>query len=131
MDNSIISINDINDSIIDNKCIIIINNNVYNITEYLRKHPGGEDILLNLNGKDATDEFNDIGHSNGARNILEKYKIGTLLDADKTKIRGDKKIATKSQDGVSLSIIISSVCILSIIGFITVWMVNNIKTKIE
>ena len=41
MDTTIISINDINDSITDNKCIIVINNNVYNITEYLRKHPGG------------------------------------------------------------------------------------------
>ena len=124
MDTTIISINDINDSITDNKCIIVINNNVYNITEYLRKHPGGEEILLNLNGQDATEEFNDIGHSSGARKILEKYKIGTLLEADKTKIRGDKKIVTKSQGGIDPAVIISCVCILSILGFTTVWMLK-------
>ena len=119
-----ISINDINDSINDNKCIVVINNNVYNITEYLRKHPGGEDILLNLNGKDATDEFNDIGHSRSAIKLLEKYKIGTISDADKNKIRGDKKVVTNSQEGGSVAILISYVCILSILGFITLWMIK-------
>jgi len=49
--------------------------------------------------------------------VLEKYKIGTLLDAD-------KKIVTKSQGGASLSLIISCVCILSILGFTTVWMLK-------
>ena len=77
----------------DNKCIIVINNNVYDITKYLRLHPGGEDILMNLNGQNATTEFNDIGHSRSAIKMLEKFKIGSISDMENNKIKsykGDK-----------------------------------------
>jgi cytochrome b involved in lipid metabolism len=74
----------------DNKCIIVINNNVYDITKYLRLHPGGEDILMNLNGQNATTEFNDIGHSRSAIKILEKFKIGSISDVENNKLKSYK-----------------------------------------
>ena len=45
---------------------IVINNKVANITEWIPKHPGG-DIIMKGVGKDATELFNNIGHSNYAK----------------------------------------------------------------
>lgn len=32
-------------------CWVVIHGKVYNVTEYLEDHPGGEDILLDVAGK--------------------------------------------------------------------------------
>ncbi|XP_018051586.1 PREDICTED: cytochrome b5-like [Atta colombica] len=63
---------------------IIIHNNVYNVTSFLNEHPGGEEVLLEQNGQDATEAFEDIGHSTDARQMMESYKIGELVEVDRT-----------------------------------------------
>ena len=35
-------------------------------------------ILLNFTGKDATNDFEDVGHSDTAREMMEKYCIGEI-----------------------------------------------------
>ncbi|PIN10952.1 Cytochrome b5 [Handroanthus impetiginosus] len=59
-----------------NDCWVVLFGKVYNVTTFLDEHPGGDEILLNATGKDATDEFDDIGHSHDAWAMLEKYYIG-------------------------------------------------------
>ena len=54
---------------------LVINNKLYDLTNYLEEHPGGEDILINLEDKDATNDFYDIGHSAEAIELLKKYNI--------------------------------------------------------
>lgn len=39
---------------------------------------GGEEVLLDVGGQDATEAFEDVGHSDEAREILEGLKIGSL-----------------------------------------------------
>jgi cytochrome-b5 reductase len=51
---------------------------VYDITKYLEDHPGGTDVLIEVAGKDATAEFEEIGHSEEARESLEPFHIGDL-----------------------------------------------------
>lgn len=63
-------------------CWILVNGLVYDVTEFLDEHPGGGDLLVQVAGKDATSDFEDIGHSNHAREMLAKYKIGAM------KVRG-------------------------------------------
>ncbi|GLG99477.1 Cytochrome b5 [Gryllus bimaculatus] len=62
---------------------IIIHNSVYNVTEFLNEHPGGEEVLLEQAGKDGTEAFEDVGHSSDARDMMKKYKIGELVEADR------------------------------------------------
>lgn len=47
---------------------------------FFSQHPGGEEVLLEQAGKDATEEFEDVGHSSDAREVMEKYKIGELIE---------------------------------------------------
>jgi nitrate reductase (NAD(P)H) len=68
-------------------CWIIVNNRVYNATEYLELHPGGIDSIAINAGEDATEDFVAI-HSMKATKMLEKYYIG---DLDTTSVPAEKK----------------------------------------
>ena len=48
------------------------------MTNYLEDHPGGPEILLEVAGTDATEAFEDIGHSDDAREAMEPLYIGDL-----------------------------------------------------
>ncbi|CAH1119119.1 unnamed protein product [Phaedon cochleariae] len=68
----------------DNKSTwIVIHNNVYDVTNFLNEHPGGEEVLLNNAGKEASENFELIGHSSDARELMVKYKIGELVESDR------------------------------------------------
>ncbi|KAF2634816.1 hypothetical protein P280DRAFT_412966 [Massarina eburnea CBS 473.64] len=56
---------------------VMIHGKVYNVTKYVRDHPGGVDVLRDVAGKDATDEYDEVGHSEDADEILAEYLIGT------------------------------------------------------
>lgn len=42
------------------------------------KHSGGEEVLLDVAGQDATEAFEDVGHSDEARETLDQLIVGTL-----------------------------------------------------
>jgi len=58
-------------------CWLVLEGKVYNVTDFIPNHPGGERIIQGC-GKDATDLFNGRGHSERARGLLPKYQIGVL-----------------------------------------------------
>ncbi|PHU09765.1 Cytochrome b5 [Capsicum chinense] len=55
--------------------------NVYDVTSFLDDHPGGDEVLLTATGKDATDDFEDVGHSDDARELMNKYFIGEIVSS--------------------------------------------------
>ncbi|CAN4111399.1 unnamed protein product [Withania somnifera] len=59
-------------------CWLVISGKVYDVTSFLDDHPGGDDVLLTATGKDATDDFEDVGHSDDARELMKKYYIGEI-----------------------------------------------------
>ncbi|KAJ9707745.1 hypothetical protein PVL29_000018 [Vitis rotundifolia] len=59
-------------------CWVVIDGKVYDVTTYLDEHPGGDDVILVATGKDATDDFEDAGHSNDARELMKSFCIGEL-----------------------------------------------------
>nr|XP_033495080.1 cytochrome b5 [Epinephelus lanceolatus] len=65
---------------------IIIHNKVYDVTKFLEEHPGGEEVLREQAGGDATESFEDVGHSTDAREMSESMVIGELHPDDRDKI---------------------------------------------
>jgi len=58
---------------------VVINDKVYNVTEYANEHPGGPIILINKSGKNASLAFEQASHSVNAReNVMPKYCIGKI-----------------------------------------------------
>ncbi|GKZ36954.1 hypothetical protein AbraIFM66950_008220 [Aspergillus brasiliensis] len=60
---------------------VAIHGKVYDVTSYVKDHPGGADLLVDVAGQDATAAYEDVGHSEDASEILEAFLIGTLKDA--------------------------------------------------
>ena len=50
-------------------CWIVIDNDVYNITEFLDIHPGGSSIIMQLGGDDVTEYFHELHNPS----ILKEY----------------------------------------------------------
>ncbi|XP_050373449.1 cytochrome b5 [Argentina anserina] len=66
-------------------CWIVIDGKVYDVSTYMDDHPGGDDVILATTGQDATDEFEDAGHSKSAKELMETMCIGELdTDVDTT-----------------------------------------------
>ena len=57
---------------------IVYGDGVYDITSFLKEHPGGEEVLVSLGGQDSTKCFDEIGHTSEAVQLRETYKIGTV-----------------------------------------------------
>ncbi|GFP93686.1 cytochrome b5 isoform e [Phtheirospermum japonicum] len=59
-------------------CWLVISGKVYDVTPFMDDHPGGDEVLLAGTGKDATNDFEDVGHSDSAREMMDKYYIGDI-----------------------------------------------------
>ncbi|KAF1984929.1 cytochrome b5 [Aulographum hederae CBS 113979] len=57
---------------------LVIHDKVYNTSSFVDEHPGGEEVLLDVGGQDATEAFEDVGHSDEAREILDGMLVGTV-----------------------------------------------------
>ncbi|KAH0739675.1 hypothetical protein KY290_038380 [Solanum tuberosum] len=62
-------------------CWLVISGKVYDVTKFLDDHPGGDEVLISSTGKDATDDFEDVGHSSSARAMLDEYYVGDIDSA--------------------------------------------------
>ena len=90
---------------------LVIHNKVYNITEYLNDHPGGGDVLIDVAGTDATKAFEDVGHSNDAREIMEDYYLGDLHEDDRPKL--EKK---RSFDLITIGVGVVAVAVIAVLA---------------
>ena len=60
-------------------CWTVIGKNVYKLTKFVKKHPGGSKRIIALCGKDGTAAFRGQHGTGGrANSVLKKYKIGVL-----------------------------------------------------
>uniref|UniRef100_A0A182PNC3 Cytochrome b5 heme-binding domain-containing protein n=1 Tax=Anopheles epiroticus TaxID=199890 RepID=A0A182PNC3_9DIPT len=64
---------------------MVIHDKVYDVTKFLAEHPGGEEVLIEYAGKEATAEFDDVGHSSDAKEQMKQFLVGELIEADRKK----------------------------------------------
>ncbi|PMD18807.1 cytochrome b5 [Hyaloscypha hepaticicola] len=86
---------------------LVIHDKVYNTTAFVDEHPGGEEVLLDVGGQDATEAFEDVGHSDEAREILEGLLVGSLKRKEgdpKPKIATVPSSTTSSSNSTGLGI---------------------------
>eukprot|EP00933_Yihiella_yeosuensis_P065168 TRINITY_DN68855_c0_g1_i1.p1 TRINITY_DN68855_c0_g1~~TRINITY_DN68855_c0_g1_i1.p1 ORF type:complete len:133 (+),score=43.68 TRINITY_DN68855_c0_g1_i1:80-478(+) len=70
--------------------------------DFLDEHPGGPDVVTCLAGRDATQDFEDISHSDSAREWASKMIIGYMEGAeDEDAAKTDKMIPKNSEVGGS------------------------------
>ncbi|KAH6584411.1 hypothetical protein BASA61_000508 [Batrachochytrium salamandrivorans] len=58
---------------------MVIDGKVYDVTKFMDDHPGGEEVLVEQAGLDASEAFEEIGHSQDARDLLVNMYMGDLL----------------------------------------------------
>ncbi len=81
----------------ENSAWIVVENRVYDATEYLKDHPGGSASIMINAGMDATEEFLAV-HSVTARKMLEDMYIGDLVTSKGTE---DGESVHKPKPGTS------------------------------
>ncbi|KAH9813424.1 cytochrome b5 [Melampsora americana] len=59
---------------------LLIHGKVYAIAKFIDEHPGGDEVLFGESGKDATEAFEDVGHSEEARRLMDQYLVGTCKE---------------------------------------------------
>lgn len=78
---------------------MVVHDKVYDCSSFVDEHPyvlclllfdrrprknitdgnsGGEEVLLDVGGQDATEAFEDVGHSDEARELLDGMLVGNL-----------------------------------------------------
>ncbi|KAG0556115.1 hypothetical protein KC19_11G027300 [Ceratodon purpureus] len=68
-------------------------------------HPGGDDVLMQVAGKDATEEFDDVGHSKSAIEQLKDFYVGECPEVLEKKISSVAATNSKlaASDGPTLT----------------------------
>lgn len=75
----ILSLTEVKRHNLGNDCWSVINGNVYNLTTFIQRHPGGVSAISALCGKDGTAAFdNQHGQSAKPNNILSGLLLGSL-----------------------------------------------------
>ncbi|KAM7185508.1 hypothetical protein V8F20_011764 [Naviculisporaceae sp. PSN 640] len=57
---------------------VIIHGQIYDVTKYIHDHPGGIEVLVEAAGQDATEAFENAGHSDDALEIMADFLVGNL-----------------------------------------------------
>ncbi|MPC19845.1 cytochrome b5-like [Portunus trituberculatus] len=64
-------------------CWIVLFDKVFDVTSFLLEHPGGEEVILENAGRDATLAFRGVGHSTLALRALDDYLVGIVSHAER------------------------------------------------
>eukprot|EP01083_Nonionella_stella_P096924 272482_1 len=108
---------------------VVIHSKVYDVTKFIHDHPGGPDILLDVGGTDATENFEDIFHSDQARKMLVDHFIGNVKGAKQAEIRTETGSPKSTSDDKDQSIV-SRIVLVVLIAIIAVLYQRGIFERI-
>ncbi|KAH9894462.1 cytochrome b5 [Cubamyces lactineus] len=75
---------------------LLLHEKVYDVTKFMDEHPGGDEVILAEAGRDATEAFEDVGHSDEARVILKDLFVGDFEKTDELKTKGPSSSSSSS-----------------------------------
>ncbi|ODQ53825.1 cytochrome b5 [Saitoella complicata NRRL Y-17804] len=100
---------------------MVIHDKVYQCAQFMDEHPGGEEVLMDVGGKDATEAFEDVGHSEEARELLEKMFVGNLKrgagDAPAKSTAAQPSTKAQQAGGSNLAVIVALIAVLAFVAF--------------
>ncbi|KAG5313170.1 CYB5 protein, partial [Acromyrmex insinuator] len=108
------------------KVLFILHDKVYNVRSFLNEHPGGEEILLEHKGIDASEDFDDVGHSKDAMELMKTYQVGVIADSERMNklpkkgwTSGYVKETGKNVQGFSLSsyLLMGGIALVAVLFF--------------
>ncbi|TFK62025.1 cytochrome b5 [Pluteus cervinus] len=76
---------------------LLISGKVYDVTKFLDEHPGGDEVVLAEGGQDATEAFEDVGHSDEARALLPGLLVGDFESPSGTKLKSGAAAAQEAR----------------------------------
>ncbi|UKZ75583.1 hypothetical protein TrVFT333_003271 [Trichoderma virens FT-333] len=66
---------------------MVIYGEIYDVTKYIQSHPGGVEVLVEAAGTNASEVFDNAGHSDDAFDLMVPLRIGKLKGYKKRKAR--------------------------------------------
>ncbi|KAK9463593.1 cytochrome b5 [Lipomyces oligophaga] len=99
---------------------MVIHGKVYDCTKFVDEHPGGEEVLTEVGGVDATDVFEDVGHSDEARKILDDLFVADLHPDEvvvSTKAAPSGGSSSSSSSSGSSFLVLISLVVLGVAGY--------------
>lgn len=64
------------------RALVVVDNRVYDLTDFVLVHPGGRGVILEAIGRDASLAFHGAAHSAAAARVLAQYAIGDVARED-------------------------------------------------
>lgn len=58
----------------EHSCLVGVHGRLYDITEFMHQHPGSPETLMDNAGADASEMFEDVGHSLDARDLMKSLQ---------------------------------------------------------
>jgi len=112
---------------------MVVHDKVYDCTKFLDEHPGGEEVMLDVAGQDATEAFEDVGHSDEAREVLDGLLVGELKrlpgdEGPKRQIANSNQGSGKSDPAGSS---LNTYAIVVAVGFIAYIAYNYLQKQQE
>jgi len=68
-------------TIVEEKFVVEYKNELYDITEFMHKHPGGINTLEGSNHKSIETKFENAQHSEAAKYLMKEYKLKKTADS--------------------------------------------------
>ncbi|BCS22057.1 cytochrome b5-like heme/steroid binding domain-containing protein [Aspergillus puulaauensis] len=71
---------------------LLIHGKVYDVHTFVYDHPGGDLVLLGEGGKDATKAWEDVQHSEEAKQLMKDYLVGYCTEIPQASISEPSQI---------------------------------------
>ncbi|KAH9853648.1 cytochrome b5 [Lenzites betulinus] len=83
---------------------LLLHEKVYDVTKFIDEHPGGDEVIIAEAARDATEAFEDVGHSDEARALLTDLFVGDFEKTDELKTKGPSASSSSGSSAVNTAV---------------------------